>query len=391
ANRGQLLGGFAPIRIEYTVSDEDSDSVNATFEYSLNGGVDFVPCEEGIDWASEGTFDLESRPFALGGVRHQFTWLPRGDFIVRPDVLLVRVTVDDTQGTTVSEATIPVLRPPGEEGSARQVPSPDSPGCAGDEIPLASIVADLNGALPAGLLVLCRDTLTVYEDGGGGLWQNPTPLGFPMLEVLGDASFTDIDADDAPELLALFRRTDTSGFEIGLFAIVDNTGFSLEEIERIPVSNDATPALMSARVNDDLRRDIVATYRASDEARLGIWIQRSDGGFDGPTEVIPDLNQTPTGLSAVDFDGDGEDELIAGFSNSTLLYDPVSSMGTSLQSILSVGNRDAALLLDVDNDGSNDLVLGATPLSSSLFLARNLGGPDLETTNLAEPVEVRLS
>ena len=82
--RLSLNGGVSPVAIDYTVIDEESDTVDFDCAFSQDGGVTFNRCAEYADPRSEGRVDLASGPTALGGgggLPHTFIWDPTGQML----------------------------------------------------------------------------------------------------------------------------------------------------------------------------------------------------------------------------------------------------------------------------------------------------------------------
>lgn len=72
--------------LEYYLGDRDSEDVNVTVEYSIDGGVTWSECTEGV--GGDGTISLSTSP---GGTLHTFAWDTLADG-VRGQRVLVRVS-----------------------------------------------------------------------------------------------------------------------------------------------------------------------------------------------------------------------------------------------------------------------------------------------------------
>jgi RHS repeat-associated protein len=91
-----------PIRIEYVITDANSDLCRIDAEVSTNGGLSYVAATDAQSFGSEGKINLTSSPT---GITHVFVWDPGKDF--RPPYavddyfakgVLFRISVYDTAG-----------------------------------------------------------------------------------------------------------------------------------------------------------------------------------------------------------------------------------------------------------------------------------------------------
>lgn len=108
APRADSAGGASPITIHYRVVDAESDSFDARFEYSLDGGGSYVNCKEFARFPSQGRTDLVAapdNPDRSGGVWHAFVWDPTGIVLSPTDTTRLRVSVSDRSGQATSVET----------------------------------------------------------------------------------------------------------------------------------------------------------------------------------------------------------------------------------------------------------------------------------------------
>ncbi|MEM6531721.1 MAG: VCBS repeat-containing protein [Myxococcota bacterium] len=377
AQRSTSTGGFSPIRILYTVADDDSDSVSAEFEYSLDGSLNFFPCDEAPDWASEGRTNLATKPLEFGGVEHTFTWRPSGDFLFRPDALTLRVTVTDGNGENPASLTIPILRAPGEPSSVRPIPVRVTPGCDNGREPLDTTRVDISGDSDAELAVLCDDRITFYNDDGGGIFSSPVSIVFSdeftwnRVADQRDSQFVDIDNDGVEELVAPADDTESGEDDGSVEVVALDRGPVLRSIASLasPHTNGQI-AIAVVNLDGDALLDVAAAYRPDglDEARISYWVQESAEMFTEEVIVSRLERAFVDGLGAVDFDDDGRDEIFASVGGSTLAidFDFDGAQPEATSDTFSSALRDEAVVLDIDGDGVNEVVFGVSAFDDSV-------------------------
>jgi len=188
------------------------------------------------------------------------------------------------------------------------------------------------------------------------------------------------------------RRTQTSRVYL-----LENTGaptapsYQLRDaLDGLPAAYHFAPAL--GDLDDDGTPDLIlGTWGGS----LLHYTGNGDGSF---TKAADPLLELPRGSNAMpalgDLDDDGDLDLVVGESAGTLTYyrndgsptDPAFTLASEAFADLTVDNRSAPALHDVDRDGDLDLLVGSE--TDGFVLARNTGTPSNPQFADARPVDL---
>ncbi|MBK8101055.1 MAG: VCBS repeat-containing protein [Planctomycetes bacterium] len=207
-----------------------------------------------------------------------------------------------------------------------------------------------------------------WNDQGPFVHVNAAPVPYRHNQT-ADIAAGDLDGDGLPEIAAV-------GWNFPIVSSAnalsrnDGTGQFAEVPWNVPFGLYSAVAM--ADVDGDGDRDVALAVEQGQVRLL-----RNDGAL-AFTEVT--ATQVPTAmtftqaLAVVDFDGDGDRDLVVGNLGASLLYrNDGSGTFTDVSATLMPGAPSAASLAidDVDGDGDPDLVCGAT---GGLALLQNRGG-----------------
>ena len=218
------------------------------------------------------------------------------------------------------------------------------------------------------------------------------------LDVGSESTVATGDLDGDGDLDALVgNKIDPQHTQTSRVYVLENTGtptapsYQLRgALDGLPTAYHLAPAL--GDLNDDGSPDLL----------VGTWggsILHYTGDGDGTfTEAADPLLELPRGSNAMpalgDLDDDGDLDLVVGESAGTLAY--YRNDGTAARpnftlvaedfAEITVDNRSAPTLHDVDRDGDLDLLVGSK--TDGLVLARNVGSPSIPEFADAEPVDL---
>ena len=191
-------------------------------------------------------------------------------------------------------------------------------------------------------------TLMWFENDGGGTYWEKTILQDDATQGR-HILFADLNGDHIKDLLFLSEYNDVSWFPsngdgtFGAEAFIAITGGGPEWMEAVDVDGDGDLDVLTAS----------SIYE-------GIWMYRNngDGTFTEEETIGPEIVYHPRSVIAVDYDVDGDMDLLAGGDNEIVLF---VNDGTGLfdeKIMIENGDMDKAVLAlsDLDNDGDLDFI-----------------------------------
>jgi hypothetical protein len=251
---------------------------------------------------------------------------------------------------------------------------PPTPFAAGSG-PNGLAVGDLNHDGKLDLIVVDRSANTLAEllGTGGGAFASPaiTPLAAPSFKV----ALGDLDGDGVLDAAVIGGPGSSS--LVYLFHGVGNGGFT--SAGSYQVSNSAARDIAIADLNGDGKQDVIAESRGA----LGTFLGNGDGTL-GP--IHGQIARGAFGIAVADLDGDGNRDVVAAsdlvgfptppFSGGAAFFHGLGngSMGQFV-AYGSDGMPNGLALGDMNGDGSPDIVIANTTVSTVSVLLHEVNGP----------------
>jgi hypothetical protein len=375
-------GHFGLVPFTYRLLDEQKDDADILVEFSRDEGRTFTQATEAPTLRSEGVRDLVTDKTAAGGVLHTFVWDSTADLVVPSASTILRITARDDNGES---AAVEVFRQrpagPGEGDPALSlVEAPTGLNLRSsnnnngvNRIALADIDNDGDLDLAAAVRptvigfggkmeVVVRTNNGTGTFGGGQIIDTTcdprqvaladvTCDGKPDLVVLTGPFFCTVLAGHAndPARIEVFPGNGNGTF--GAPTIIQDTAQTLCNSDSVC----STLRMAVGDVNGDNRADVVVAYPQSNST-YSVFKNPSTGTCNLSNRQDVSLQGTGNGVALFDVDGDGTREIVLAHSGITSIID-----GTTLvsrqdlsESFNTLGQRGFG---DVDGDGEKDLVV----------------------------------
>jgi hypothetical protein len=186
----------------------------------------------------------------------------------------------------------------------------------------------------------------------------------------------------APRLSSWLDRTPTAAFVTADSAHIELRNSRERTLRVFPISHTSTPWAVIADLEGDDRHNILVGTSCSDPEPGSVWCYdqrgrerwRFTGGFrpDEPAPYALENRFAVAGISCHDLDRDGRDEIIIGLTHNPYFAGQLAllrSDGSYVSSFWHPGHlslyrgpdfRDVPLFVDLDRDGYDEILIGAT-------------------------------
>lgn len=209
----------------------------------------------------------------------------------------------------------------------------------------------------------------------------PMALLLPEIGGVASCSAGDLDGDGDADLIAASNR--------GIHLLTNSGASTFTDPQPIYLVEMRAPYATLVDYDDDGNLDILFYMLLQSTSETGVYLLRGNGNgsFDSP-EFLVSLSSAVVHIELIDLDDDGDDDLVVGHTELGALWYPSDGSGIDFSNpdtVSSTPMDTRPILCDATGDGLTDILIASSSLNR-VVLARNQGSGEFVDTQMIGPV-----